>query len=137
MKVFIDTNVLIAAYISHAACYDIYDRCLDKHIVYSSEFVRQELFGKLVKKFRLAEEKVQWAYNHHCMHTILVTEARLLNSICRDTDDDHILAAAIKADVDCIISGDQDLLSLKKVHGIPIISPRDFWKFEEEFNSFT
>jgi uncharacterized protein len=132
MKIFIDSNVLIAAYISHGACYDLYGHCLDKHIVYSSEFVRQEVLEKLTKKMRLAENKVQWAYQHLCTYTLLVSEAPLKEKICRDKDDDHVIAAAIKADVDCIVSGDEDLLVLKKVHGIPVISPRDFWKFEEK-----
>jgi putative PIN family toxin of toxin-antitoxin system len=136
MKIFIDSNVLIAAYISHGACYDLYGHCLDKHIVYSSEFVRLEVLEKLAKKIRLAEEKVQWAYQHLCLHTQLVSEAQLKEKICRDKDDDHIIAAAISADVDCIVSGDDDLLVLKKVHTIPIISPRDFWKFEENYSRF-
>jgi putative PIN family toxin of toxin-antitoxin system len=136
MKIFIDSNVLIAAYISHGSCYDLYGHCLDKHIVSSSEFVRQEVLLKLTKKIHLAEDKVQWACQHLCMHTLLASEAQLKESICRDKDDDHIIAAAIMSDVDCIVSGDDDLLVLKKVHRIPIISPRDFWKFEENYSHF-
>ena len=137
MKLFIDSNVLIAAYIAHGNCYDLYGHCLDKHIVYSSDFVRQEVLEKLEKKIRLPEEKVQWAYQHLCMHTLLASEALLKERICRDKDDDRVIAAAIKAGADCILSGDVDLLVLKNVHGIPIISPRDFWKFEENFNVFS
>jgi putative PIN family toxin of toxin-antitoxin system len=136
MKIFIDSNVLIAAYISHGTCYDFYGHCLDKHIVYSSEFVRLEVLEKLSNKIRLTEGKVQWAYQHLCAHTLLVSEALLKDKICRDKDDDHIIAAAIMADVDCIVSGDDDLLVLKKVHNIPIFSPRDFWKFEENHSRF-
>lgn len=135
MKIFLDSNVLIAAYISHGSCYELYGHCLDKHIVYSSEFVRQEVLEKLTKKIRLAEEKVQWAFQHLCMHTQFVSEALPMAKICRDKDDDHVIAAAIMADVDCIVSGDDDLLVLKKAHGIPIVSPRDFWKFEETCSS--
>lgn len=131
MKIFIDSNVLIAAYISHGTCYDLYAHCLDKHIVYSSAFVRQEVLEKLAKKIRLSEEKVNWAYQHMCLHTLLVSEALLKENICRDKDDDHIIAAAISANVDCIVSGDNDLLVLKKVYNIPIIAPHDIWKFEE------
>jgi putative PIN family toxin of toxin-antitoxin system len=96
--------------------------------------VRQEVLEKLTKKMRLAEEKVQWAYQHLCLYTLITSEAHLKEKICRDKDDDHIIAAAIKADVDCIVSGDEDLLVLKKAIGIPIVSPRDFWKFEESHN---
>ena len=134
MKIFIDSNVLIAAYISHGSCYELYNHCLDKHTVYSSKFVRDEVIEKLTKKMRLSEEKSQWASEHLYTNTILVSEALLKEQICRDKDDDHILAAAIWAGADCIISGDADLLVLKKVHNIPIILPRDFWQFEEHYN---
>jgi putative PIN family toxin of toxin-antitoxin system len=134
MKIFFDSNVLIAAYISHGSCYDLYGHSLDKHIVYSSEFVRHEVLEKFTKKIRLPEEKVHWAYQHLCTYTILVSEAHLKEKICRDKDDDHIIAAGINANADCIITGDKDLLVLKKIQGIPIIPPRDFWKFEESQN---
>jgi uncharacterized protein len=44
----------------------------------------------------------------------------------RDPKDEIIIAAAISGCVEFIISGDQDLLVLASVEGIPIVSPRDF-----------
>lgn len=42
-----------------------------------------------------------------------------------DPDDNVILATAIKAKADCIVSGDRsDLLSLKEAEGIPVITAR-------------
>ena len=49
-----------------------------------------------------------------------------IQGICRDSDDDKILECAILGDVDFIISGDNDLLSLKIFQGIPIITPSDY-----------
>ena len=43
--------------------------------------------------------------------------------VCRDPDDDEVLALAIAARVDLIVSGDEDLLSLGSFAGIPIIAP--------------
>ena len=43
--------------------------------------------------------------------------------VCRDPDDDEVLALAIAARVDLIVSGDGDLLSLGSFAGIPIIPP--------------
>jgi hypothetical protein len=51
--------------------------------------------------------------------------------VCRDPDDDHILSAALQIKADCIISGDADLLILKKYEGIPILNPSNFWKFQK------
>lgn len=43
--------------------------------------------------------------------------------VCRDPDDDHVLALAIAAKIDLIVSGDNDLLSLGSFEGIPIMAP--------------
>ena len=45
--------------------------------------------------------------------------------VCRDPDDDEVLALAIAAHVDLIVSGDNDLLSLASFEGIPIIAPAE------------
>ena len=45
--------------------------------------------------------------------------------VCRDPDDDEVLALALAAQVELIVSGDNDLLSLKSFEGIPIIAPAD------------
>ncbi len=42
----------------------------------------------------------------------------------RDPKDLPVLAAAVAARVDAIVTGDADLLSLKSFEGIPIITPR-------------
>ena len=43
--------------------------------------------------------------------------------VCRDPDDDEVLALTIAARVDLIVPGDGDLLFLGSFAGIPIIAP--------------
>jgi uncharacterized protein len=43
--------------------------------------------------------------------------------VCRDPDDDEVLALALAAKVDLIVSGDDDLLVLQVFEGIPILTP--------------
>ncbi|MBL8288024.1 MAG: putative toxin-antitoxin system toxin component, PIN family [Rubrivivax sp.] len=45
--------------------------------------------------------------------------------VCRDPDDDQVLALAIAAKADLIVSGDGDLLSLTSFEGIPIVAPAE------------
>jgi uncharacterized protein len=45
--------------------------------------------------------------------------------VCRDPDDDAVLALAIAARADLIVSGDDDLLSLHSFQGIQIVAPAD------------
>ncbi len=135
MKIFFDTNVLVAAFISHGACNDLFDHCLDEHDVYTSDFVLNELVDKLVNKFKFPEQKIDWALKNITDSAVIVKKAVLAKQISRDKDDDNIIAAAIKAKVDCIVTGDNDLLVLKSVKGIPILKPKGFWKFEENFKT--
>lgn len=43
--------------------------------------------------------------------------------MCRDKDDDAVLALAIAAQADLVISGDDDLLCLGSFEGIAILNP--------------
>ena len=45
---------------------------------------------------------------------------------CRDPKDDQILELAVSGNVDCIVTGDDDLLTLNLFRGIAIITPADF-----------
>lgn len=51
----------------------------------------------------------------------LVTPADLPGPICRDPDDDDVLAAALGGRADAVVSGDRDLTVLLQVSGIPIL----------------
>lgn len=53
--------------------------------------------------------------------------------VCRDPDDDNILAAALAGECVCIITGDKDLLVLDNFAGINIVSPNEFAEFESRF----
>ena len=48
--------------------------------------------------------------------------------MARDPTDDKFLEAAIDGQVDYIISGDSDLLTLKTFENIPIVPPWEFGK---------
>ena len=50
--------------------------------------------------------------------------------ICRDRDDDVVLATALAGACDAIVTGDQDLLVLDPFRGIRVISPTAFWRWE-------
>jgi predicted nucleic acid-binding protein len=42
--------------------------------------------------------------------------------VCRDPDDDHVLACALAAQADLIVSGDADLLNLREYQSIRIVA---------------
>lgn len=45
--------------------------------------------------------------------------------VCRDPDDDEVLALGVAAKADLIVSGDDDLLALKEYQGIRIVNPAE------------
>lgn len=49
-----------------------------------------------------------------------------LGGICRDPKDEKYLEAAVGGMAQALVSGDKDLLILKSIRGIPILSPRSF-----------
>ena len=56
----------------------------------------------------------------------LVTELPPLTGIVRDPNDDMVVACALAASADYIVTRDKDLLSLEKYEGITMIAPEDF-----------
>jgi putative PIN family toxin of toxin-antitoxin system len=130
MKVFFDTNVLVAAYATHGACNELLNYCIARHSMYTSKFVLDELAEKLLHRIKLSGDETEIIVHFLRRNCNVASEAPIHRAISRDRDDDHILAAAIAAKVNCIITGDNDLLALKKVEGIAIIKPADFWKLE-------
>ena len=57
--------------------------------------------------------------------TLRARNSQLTKRISRDADDDAVLACALAAKAELIVSGDDDLLSLKMFRGIEIVPPRD------------
>lgn len=58
-----------------------------------------------------------------------VTEVTSVEAVVRrDHDDDHVLACAVAADCEVIVSGDDDLISLIDYRAIKIVSPAEFLK---------
>ena len=57
--------------------------------------------------------------------TEVIAPPPLAQPVCRDPDDDAVLALGVAAKVDFIVSGDQDLLTLKTFQGIAIVTPAE------------
>jgi putative PIN family toxin of toxin-antitoxin system len=128
MKVVFDTNVFIAAVITEGICSRVLHRARQREFsLISCKFIIEEINGKLLKKFRLSREEAG-----HVMEIIsdAVTEIieydLKIEKTCRDADDDNILACAVAARAHYIVTGDDDLLVIKRFRGISILTPRDF-----------
>ncbi len=134
MKLLLDTNVLVAALIARGTCSDLLEHCVRQHVVISSQPLLNELREVLERKFRQRPLDARAAVTLFAeTFTLVVTEA-LDQPICRDADDDVVLATALRGDCVAIVTGDQDLLVLDPFRGIHILSPSAFWRWEAEGN---
>jgi putative PIN family toxin of toxin-antitoxin system len=126
VKIVLDTNVLIAALIARGVCHDLLEHCVLRHTLFISEFILSETQEKLIEKFGYSAELAAEVVSVLRSRMKIVTPSKLESQVCRDPDDDNILAAAVSGNCDCIITGDKDLLVLGRYEGVAIFRPRDF-----------
>jgi putative PIN family toxin of toxin-antitoxin system len=130
VRIVLDTNVLIAAFIARGVCHDVLEYCARRHTLVTSDFVLEEFTRKLVGKFKCTSEVTDEVAILLRSRMEIVTPTGLDTPVCRDKDDDNILAIALTANCDLIITGDKDLLVLKRFGNAQIISPGDFQTYE-------
>jgi putative PIN family toxin of toxin-antitoxin system len=123
-----DTNVLVAAFITEGICSKILMRGRKKqfHLI-ACPVILREFEQVLIKKFSTARNEARSALQiiSGAIHSI-ERPSQLVQSVCRDPDDDAILACALEGRADYLVTGDVDLLELKFFKGIRIVTPRDF-----------
>ena len=81
---------------------------------------------RIQEKYNLSGADIAGYLEALRMFAVIVPGAITLNAVPDDPDDNIIIACAIEAEVDMIISGDQHLLSLGSYQGIPIVKAVDF-----------
>ena len=123
MRVLFDTNVLFAAFTVRGFCDELIEETVDLCAIVWSTPLHDELVGALRRKRLLTPAAVEAisAFSDLCE---MVTPPPLPKRICRDPDDDTVLATAVAGRADFIVTGDDDLLVLKTFGGIRILSPR-------------
>ena len=130
MRIVLDTNVLIAAFIARGTCHELFEHCILQHSLVTSEFILAEVREKLIEKFKLSEARALEVDTLLRSRMELTVPTGLTTQVCRDPDDDNILATAAAGNCDFIITGDDDLLVLKRFGNIVIIRPAEFANHE-------
>ena len=130
MKVVLDTNVLIAAFVARGRCADLLEHCIEAHEIISSDGLLGEYEEKLVRKFRLAPDAAAARVALLRAQFRIVTPNPLPTPVCRDPDDDLVIATALAGGCRCIVTGDADLLVLQQHGDVLIVSPGQFDELE-------
>lgn len=133
IRAILDTNLLISAIGWEGKPQQILDYCLENKFknVTSPQIlgeVRDVLFRKKFD-FIGKDKKDEFLLLLSELSEIASPKHRV--SICRDKDDNKFLELALSADVNIIVSGDDDLLVLKEYKGIKVLSASQFLELLE------
>ena len=126
MKIILDTNVLISAFVFGGNSAKSLEYSIEKCDVCISPWILEELRRTLKEKFKISTQDVIR------IEQILKSDFHLflphtkLPAICRDKDDNHILQLAESTHADYIITGDKDLLVIHKYKKTEILDPKRF-----------
>jgi len=126
MKIILDANVVVAAFASRGLCESIFELCLSEHELILCEDLLNEIVKNLRIKIKLPSRMVDAIKELLKEHSLILDPTPLPKDACRDPDDIKILGLAIASSADYIVTGDKDLLILKHIQKIPILSPRAF-----------
>lgn len=129
MRAVIDTNVLVSGLLWHGVPHTLLERVRAGGLTLVSSpallVELEEVIGRakfdaiLTRSATLREDTL----NALRQLAELIEPPPLPQPVCRDPEDDQVLALALAARVELIVSGDDDLLALGNFEGMPIVSP--------------
>jgi putative PIN family toxin of toxin-antitoxin system len=127
VRLVLDTNTIISGLLWQGTPGKLFDVVHDgKVTLFTSVPLLDELQGVLnrkkfahqLDKHRLTAEDF---FDGYTTLVVLVTPANIAPTIEKDPADDAVLACALAAQADLIVSGDSDLLTLQTYEGIRIV----------------
>jgi putative PIN family toxin of toxin-antitoxin system len=127
LRVFLDTNVLIAAFAARGLCADVFRLAATDHTLLIGAPVLVEMRRILETTLRMPAPA-----RHEVLQVLRrfeqVSAAKAPIALGIDyPDDDWVVACAAAASADVFVTGDKALLGLHRVGQLPIVSPRAFW----------
>ena len=130
LKVVLDTNVLVSALLFKGELSKLLSllkqrKCI---LLFSEETLNEIIRVLHYPKFALTEKEIDYLLQSEILSyaKIVETVLKFNKEACRDREDQKFLELAVSAKTDYIISGDKDLLDLKKINKIRILSPNEF-----------
>ena len=132
MRVVLDTNVIISATLIRGGQEDRIVRAWQRGVfeLVLSPPILEEMGGALfydkLRKFRwMTVEEVAELLQALAQGSVVVS-GRSKVKASRDPDDNKFLAAAIEAEARFVMTGDRDLLDLRRYRNVRIITPARF-----------
>ena len=134
MKVVLDTSVLIASFYQPLSgqgfSRQVYDFIIHNEKIYVSEWMMEEFKEKCRVKLKMSPAQIQKLQSFILERAYLIELGRKKfkeYAGLRDKNDAHILDLCARAGAEILLTWDKDLLVLKKMEGLKILTPREFW----------
>lgn len=128
MRILIDTNIIISGLFFHGLPnmllseldFEKFNICVNDEIILE---YREQIYKKIVNpKYKLNRE-----LNEKFFDNLQSFEMKSNLKVSRDPKDDKFINCAIDAKAIYIVSGDNDLLTIKNFAGIEIVTAREFY----------
>ena len=132
VRIVLDSNVVVSALLWRGTPHRLRE-AIRQHSgtqLFTSAALLDELARVLARPFAakrltLIGTNARTLIPDYALAADVVTPRAVPSVIAADPDDDHVIAAAIAAEADLIVSGDRHLLALGTHHGMPIVTPAD------------
>jgi putative PIN family toxin of toxin-antitoxin system len=131
LTVVLDTNILVSALLFHGELSRIVTLWKSGSIlpVFTKETFAEFREVLHYPKFSLKEDEMRTILEDEVLPFFEAVETEnQIERVCRDWQDDKFITCAVAGQADYIVSGDEDLLVLKKYGQINIISASEFLK---------
>lgn len=127
MKVFFDTNVLVAAFATRGLCADLFAHVLLEHELIVGEVVLDELRETLRTKIKLPKKSIDEIERLLREATVVAKPRKHLGLKISDPDDEWVVASAVAGAADVLVTGDAAVLGIAARSPLKITNPRGFW----------
>lgn len=132
-RIVLDSTVLVSAFLTAGGAAEaVIQRARDGGIlVYASEAILEETrtvlaYPRLVERRRYTAPDVQVFFARVRNAVLLVAPLPPFPTVCRDPNDDMVLACALAAEAQYLVTRDKDLLVLQQYEGIVMVTPEAF-----------
>jgi putative PIN family toxin of toxin-antitoxin system len=133
IRAVLDTNVLVSGLLRHRSGSPpvaIIEAWREGHfeLVTSREIIAEvgRALGKPYFRARLSQDQVDRALGLLRRRTFLVRVGDEVTEVVGDPADNLVVATAVGADADYLVTGDSELLAVGAYAGVRIVSPRTF-----------
>jgi uncharacterized protein len=123
-----DTNILVSAIIFGGRAGEPLERAINREVeLVISPAIADEVCGVLREKFGFSDERVLDAWERMLDACRMLTERPPeVRAVPDDPDDDMVVACAVEAKAQVIISGDRHLLDLGSYRDVRVVKLSEF-----------